>query len=104
MRCLVLVKFLPGGSLPPAEFFRHLKATWSYVKETNDQVKVTGNTAITPAASPPKAGICITDYDSIEQLTLDLAIMPGAGISNIELIPISGQEEFQSIFPESGQR
>jgi hypothetical protein len=38
-----------------------------------------------------KAGsaICIADYESLEQLTMDLSIMPGAGIANIEIVPIS---------------
>jgi hypothetical protein len=33
------------------------------------------------------SAICIADYESIEQLTLDLSVMPGAGIASIEVVP-----------------
>ena len=29
MRCLVYIKFLPGGSMEPEEFFSRINARWS---------------------------------------------------------------------------
>ena len=97
MRCLVFVEFLPGGSIPPTEFFMRMKAIWSYVKDTGGReeknIKSPGNTS----AQSAKSGICIADYDSIEQLTTDLAIMPGAGISNVQVFPFSEETEIERI-------
>lgn len=91
MRCLVMVKFLPGGSLPPEDFFARINARWSHLDNPED----TGLEQAFP--SKPRSGVCIADYDSIEQLTLDLAVMPGAGIANIEVVPISGETELEQL-------
>lgn len=93
MRCLVFVKFLPGGSLPPGEFFARINARWSRLEDTRD-VAGQGNP---PHLQSPRSAICIADYDSIEQLAIDLAIMPGAGISNVEVVPISEEMELQCL-------
>jgi len=75
MQCLVFVKFLPGGSLSPEEFLSRINAQWSWFEEVRDN-------------ELPRSALCITDYESIEQLTIDLSIMPGAGISNVEVLPV----------------
>ena len=80
MRCLVFVKFLPGGSLAPEEFFARLNAQWWWLEDHNDSTE-----RHTPSS---RSAICIADYESVEQLALDLSIMPGAGISNVEVVPI----------------
>jgi len=83
MLCLVYVKFLPGGSLAPEEVITRLGARWQWVEDADD---VWSNGAV-------RAGLCIAEYDSIEQLAIDLSVMPGAGIGNIEVVPVVEQPE-----------
>jgi hypothetical protein len=97
MKCLVFVKFLPGGSIPPNEFFQRLNAVWSYVDNPGNQPLETIGESRNSAGKLSKSGICITDYDSIEQLTMDLTIMPGAGISNVEVVPLSEETDLTQI-------
>ena len=97
MRCLVFVEFARGGSIPPTEFFMRMKAIWSYVKETESGEKETGSPSRNTSTQSAKCGICIADYDSIEQLTTDLAIMPGAGISNVQVFPFSEETDIERI-------
>ncbi len=89
MKCLILVKFLAGGSLSPDEFFSRIGALWSWA----DYIPPEKNTPNRDGrqTQPPRAreGICIADYESVEQFSIDLAIMPGAGISSVEVIPIT---------------
>ena len=100
MQCLVFVKFLEGGSLSPEEFFTRIRAQWSWVDYA-------------ATALPGKAGVkspfnwrkvreamCIADYNSFEQLTIDLSIMPGAGISGVEIYPITKNREALSEYTE----
>jgi hypothetical protein len=88
MQCLVLVKFLEGGSISPEEFFTRIGAQWSWVDYVPPEptTKAGGKGPV----HPPKIrnAMCIADYDSVEQLTTDLSIMPGAGISGVEIHPI----------------
>jgi hypothetical protein len=77
MKCLIFVKFLPGGSLPPAIFLSRLNARWGHIEEGSGTEKAGAGSAI-----------CVADYESIEQLALDLSIMPGAGIASIEVVPL----------------
>lgn len=88
MQCLVMVRFLPGGSLPPEEFFRRINARWSWLEEM-DESGSEGNASGSGDGKVARSALCIADFDSIEQLTIDLAIMPGAGISSVEVVPIS---------------
>jgi hypothetical protein len=84
---LVLVRFLPGGSLPPDEFFPRLQAEWTWLEGsdgTGDRSASDG----TGIPDRPRAAVGIADHDSVEQLTIDLSIMPSAGISNVEVFPI----------------
>ena len=90
MYCLVLVKFLPEGSLSPEEFFSRINARWSWL-EIRDDVDLGEVCLDRTNVRSPRSAICIADYDSIEQLAMDLATMPGAGISNVEVMPISGE-------------
>jgi len=83
MRYLVFVKFLPGGSLAPGEFFVRIKAQWHWIEVMPDD-----ESAKTRPQSA-RSAICISDYDSIEQFSIDLSTMPGAGISNVEVVPVS---------------
>ena len=103
MRCLVFVKFLPGGSLPPEEFFARINAQWSHLEDTQDMES--DNTLEKPARERlSKSAICIADYDSIEQLAMDLAIMPGAGISNVEVVPISDETDIKLLSTDISSR
>lgn len=77
------MKFLPEGSLPPEEFFARINARWSHLEDSEN-----ASPKETTRLHSPKSAICIADYESIDQLTMDLAVMPGAGISNIEIVPI----------------
>ncbi len=93
MKCLVFVRFQKGGSLPPEEFFQRINAEWSCIEDGNSlQEKESPKRMV--HIQGPRSGICIADYESIEQLTIDLAIMPGAGISNVEVMPISEEPDY----------
>jgi hypothetical protein len=93
MWCLVYVKFLPGGSIAPEEFFSRINAQWSCIEDY--ELKSELDYATPPFKRPSrKTALCIADYDSIEQFTIDLAIMPGAGISAVEVVPIQEETDF----------
>ncbi len=92
MQCLVFVKFLPGGSLAPEEFFARIKAQWFWLEDSRDNKSKETEFGRTAHAQSPRSAVCIAEYDSIEQLAIDLSIMPGAGISNVEVAPSSEME------------
>jgi hypothetical protein len=92
MKCLVLVKFLPGGSLDPEEFLSRINSQWSWIEENSGELFEPALFNKNRTVSP-RAAMCITEYDSVQQLSIDLSIMPGAGISNVEVIPISEARE-----------
>jgi hypothetical protein len=94
MKCLVLVKFLPGGSLPPEEFFRRLNAQWHWLegRDSNSIEAISEETDHIPSV---RSAVCLADYESIEQLTIDLSIMPGAGISSVEVVSISQENDIE---------
>jgi hypothetical protein len=89
----VYVKFLPGGSIPPEEFFARINAQWHWLEDAHNGESRNAGSGRNTFAQLPKSAICIADYDSIQQLAIDLAIMPGAGISNVEVIPVSEEME-----------
>jgi hypothetical protein len=94
MQCIVTVRFLPGCSLPPSEFFARLNARWSWLETESPGIH--GNITEKDSSSiHPRYAICIAEYDSIEQLSMDLAITPGAGVANIEITPLPGTAENQ---------
>jgi hypothetical protein len=99
MKCLVLVRFLPGGSLPPEEFFRRLNTRWQWLEGSEDEPASTLSEGVNHAPSI-RSAVCLADYESIEQLTIDLAIMPGAGISSVEVVPIAEEEENEHRFED----
>lgn len=89
MKCLVFVKFLPGGSIAPDEFFSHLNAEWGRYDENTDRVFKPGNREKEYVIhTGVKSAVCVADYDSIQQLAIDVSIMPGAGIASIEVMPV----------------
>jgi hypothetical protein len=79
MQCLVFVRFFPGGRLAPEEFFARINAKWYSIEDEY----------YGPGPQSSKSAICIADYDSVEQLAVDLSIMPGAGISNVEVLSVA---------------
>jgi len=89
----VYVKFLPGGSIAPEDFFARINAQWYWLEDAHNTGSRNASSGKTTLAQSPKSAICIADYDSIQQFAIDLAIMPGAGISNIEVVPISEVRE-----------
>ncbi len=105
MRYLVFVKFLPGGSLAPEEFFARINAQWYSLEDRHDSQPGKADSERMTHAQSPRSAICIADYESIEQLAIDLSIMPGAGISNVEVMPVSGEMELRdSSIPGSQMR
>ena len=86
MLYIVLVDFLSGGALPPDEFFRRINARWSCLEEPH----------ATDETSEPerrtRRGICIAEMDSIQQFSIDISIMPGVGIANIEVMPLAAAD------------
>ena len=96
MKCLVYVKFLPGGSIDPNCFFTRLNAEYSWLEEGESPSGSDG-----PQKS--RSGICVAEYDSVEQISIDLSIMPGAGISNIEVVPISDDFDVKELFITGSQ-
>ena len=99
MKCLVFVRFLPDGAMQPEDFFSQVNAEWSLVEEFEDK-RLQGENVQTQKTRKVKSGICIADYDSIEQLSIDLAGMPGTGILNIEIMTVTG--EINSFVPSVG--
>jgi hypothetical protein len=99
MQCLVLVKFQSGGSLPPEEFFRRLNTRWQWLesREGESANAFPGKANHVPSV---RSAVCIADYESIEQLTIDLTIMPGAGISSVEVVPIHEKNENEHWFED----
>lgn len=95
MKCLVFVKFLPGGSLSPEEFFGRLNAQCICFQREDDKLTEKTDSPKTVRTLRPRSAICVADYESIEQSAIDLAIMPGAGISNVEVVPISEETEHE---------
>jgi hypothetical protein len=93
MRYLVFVKFLPGGSLAPEDFFARINAQWYSLENMRDRQLGKADSERMTHRQSPKSAICIADFESIEQLAIDLSIMPGAGISNIEVVPVSEEME-----------
>jgi hypothetical protein len=94
MKCLVFVKFLPGGSLTPDQFFSHLNARWGWYDGVDDIVNMYGNQDNNGRGySKVLSAVCVTDYDSIQQLAIDISIMPGAGIAGIEVMPVPEDAE-----------
>jgi hypothetical protein len=89
LKCLVFVKFLPGGAIAPQEFFARINARWSCLNDSHEVGPENSQVQGTSRSPSARSAICIAEYDSIEQLALDLSIMPGAGISNVEVLPIS---------------
>lgn len=89
MRCLVFVKFMPEGSLPAEVFFTHLNASWTWLGKANETINSRGGTT----NQTPSAALCITNCESIKQLTLDLVTMPGAGIDKVEVVPLGEEQE-----------
>ncbi|MBN2239977.1 MAG: hypothetical protein JW712_09385 [Dehalococcoidales bacterium] len=86
MKCLVFVKFLPGGSISPDQFFAHLDAEWGWYDENEEMTEMGNENDTRPEV---RSAVCVTDYDSIQQLAIDISIMPGAGIAGIEVVPVS---------------
>jgi hypothetical protein len=95
MRCLCYAKFLPSGSITPGEFFAHVGTKWSCVEDTPNPLVNTSNLGKFRNRSLPKSIVFITDCQSVEQLTSDLATLPGAGISNFEIFPVPEVLEYQ---------
>lgn len=83
---LVYIEFIPGGCLSPDELFSRVNAKWNWVEEPQ-QVGNLGRPV------KPLSALCIAEYESIEQLAFDLSIMPGAGISNVEISPVPVETE-----------
>jgi hypothetical protein len=100
MMFAVYVKFLPGGSIAPEEFFARINAQWYWLEDAHNTESRNTSSGKTTLAQSPKSAICIADYDSIQQFAIDLAIMPGAGISNIEVIPLSDEIEQDALAPD----
>ncbi len=89
------VRFLPGSSLSPEEFLSRINARGSQFVDRQSGESDDVQQGKTNRKSLPKSAICITEYDSLEQLAADLAIMPGAGIHNVEVFPISKELALQ---------
>jgi hypothetical protein len=92
MLCLVYVRFMPEGSLPPDEFFTRLGARWFYYDGPHDQNAPEPGCRVGEPSQSPKEAVCLTNYETIEQMALDLAVMPGAGIASIEVFPLPTRE------------
>jgi hypothetical protein len=94
MRCLCYAKFLSNGTIPLSEFFAHLGTEWSCIEETPGTLK-TSNLDVVRNQLLPKSIVFIADCMSIEQLTSDLATLPGACISRLEIFPVPEVLEYQ---------
>jgi hypothetical protein len=88
MLYLVKVRFMPGGSMCPEEFFRRINAVWC-MTESKDEGAHVRSVRGAGGGEAEVNGFCIAEFDSIEQLAVDLSVMPGAGIANISIESLS---------------
>lgn len=95
MRCLCHAKFMSNGSIAPGEFFAHIGTKWSCVEDTPNVSIHPSNPAVARKHLLPKSIVFIVDCQSVKQLTSDLATLPGAGISNVEIFPLPEVVEYQ---------
>jgi len=66
MKCLVLVKFLEGGSLSPEEFFTRVGAQWSWVDYVPSRISGKSGNERSGYRTKAREAICIADYESVE--------------------------------------
>ena len=95
MRCLCYAKFLTSGGVPPSEFFAHIATQWSCIEDSQKTTIKTSNYGKNHCHLLPQSIVFIADCKSVEELTTELATMPGAGISNIEIFPVPEMVEYQ---------
>ena len=96
MRCLCYAKFMDNGAIASGEFFAHIKTKWSCLEGASKAEYKTSKYHTTHNNRQlPHSIIFITDCQSVEQLTSDLAAMPGAGISSLEIFPVPEVVEYQ---------
>jgi hypothetical protein len=82
----MFVEFMAEGSLPADEFSNRLQAEWIFLEnvEVDHKTRVQAITRM----RRPRSGICIAEYQSLEQLNGLLKSMPGAGIASIKTLAI----------------
>ena len=95
MSCLCYVKFLSTGAISLGEFFAHLDTEWSSIEDTTKTATNNSNSGMVRNGLLPKSVIFIADCKSVEQLASDLARLPGAGISCLEIFPVPELVEYQ---------
>jgi len=88
MRCLCYAKFLSGGSISLGEFFAHIGTKWTCIEDTSTVINRHSNHGVNHNSLLRKSIVFIADCKSIEQLTSELATLPGAGIANLEVFPV----------------
>ena len=94
MRCLCYAKFLSGGSIPLGEFFAHIGTKWTCMEDTYTVTNRNPNQGINHKSPLRKSIVFIADCKSVEQLTSELATLPGAGIANFEVFPVPEMVEY----------
>ncbi len=87
MVCVIRVKFLSEVSISPNEFFSYMKPVWSSI---DNSFRTTGINAgiVSHKRINPGFAVCIANCDSMEKLSKEIAIMPGAGVESIEILPL----------------
>ena len=95
MRCLCYAKFLSSGAVPRGEFLAHIDTKWSCIENTPKAAIKASNHSKNQSRLLPLSIVFIADCKSVEELTSDLATMPGAGISNVEIFPVPEMVEYQ---------
>ncbi len=88
MVCVIRVKFLSEVSISPNEFFVCMKPVWSSFETPSETTNMNAG-IISRRRINPHTAICIANCDSVEQLSREIAIMPGAGVESIEIVPLS---------------
>jgi hypothetical protein len=96
MRCLCYAECMDNGTIAPGEFFAHISTKWSCLGDSSKaEYKTSKYRTAHNNRQLPHSIIFITDCLSVEQLTSDLAAMPGAGISSLEIFPVPEMVEYQ---------
>jgi hypothetical protein len=95
MRCLCYAKFQSGGAIPAGEFCAHLTAKWSCNEDSPGPAIKMPNRNTMSNCLLPQSIVFIADCESLEQMTTDLATMPGTGISNLNIFPFPEVVEYQ---------
>ena len=89
VRFLVAVRGVQGQTISPEELFSRLSARWMWVEERQQPEKAKAPKLEETNSKEVAVGICVTESDSLADISAQLVKLPGAGIMSIEVYPLA---------------